>query len=209
MGGRSARNAEKRALIMQAAVTVFSQKGYPGGRVSDIAKQAGISYGQVYNYFKNKEHILLLLFRERWQRFIDYIEKTRKEDIPPALKLQKVGNFLIRSYEREPDLMKVLTIYVVPNSPFFDKNREAVEQAFRLIGKIYEEGQRTGDFDRSLNPQIAAHGFYGGVLQILLGWIQGIIPNSPSNIAKAYRFIQYSSESSNAAKGATQRRPNS
>ena len=194
---------------MQAAVTVFSQKGSPGGRVSDIAKQAGISYGQVYNYFKNKEHILLLLFRERWQRFIDYIEKTRKEDIPPALKLQKVGNFLIRSYEREPDLMKVLTIYVVPNSPFFDKNREAVEQAFRLIRKIFEEGQRTGDFDRSLNPQIAAHGFYGGVFQILLGWIQGIIPNSPSNIAKAYRFIQYSSESSNAAKGATQRRPNS
>ena len=194
---------------MEAAVAVFAQRGYPGGRVSDIARQAGISYGQVYTYFKNKEHILLLLFRERWQRFIDYIEKTIKQDIPPTLKLQKVGNFLIRSYEREPDLMKVLTIYVVPNSPFFIKNREAIEQAFRLIRKIFEEGQRTGDFDLSLNPQIAAHGFYGGVLQILLGWIQGIIPNSPSNVSKAYQFIQYSSEVSKAARVATQRRPTS
>jgi TetR/AcrR family fatty acid metabolism transcriptional regulator len=199
---------EKRALIMQAAVAVFSKKGYPRGRVSDIAKEAKISYGQVYNYFRNKEHILLLLFRERWQRFIDYIERTRSQEIPPSLKLQKVGNFLIRSYEREPDLMKVLTIYVVPHSPFFQKNRGAVEQAFRLIGKIYEEGQRTGDFDPSLNPQIAALGFYGGILQILLGWIQGILPSSPAEVAKAYRFIQYSSESSKAAKGAAQRRPN-
>jgi len=194
---------------MEAAVAVFAEKGYPRGRVSDIAKEAGISYGQVYNYFKNKEHILFLLFRERWQRFIDYIEKTRSREIPPSLKLQKVGNFLIRSYEREPDLMKVLTIYVVPHSPFFQKNREAVERAFRLIGKIYEEGQRTGDFDRDLNPQIAALGFYGGILQILLGWIQGILPSSPSEVAKAYRFIQYSSRSSKAAKGAAQRRPNS
>ena len=194
---------------MEAAVAVFAEKGYPRGRVSDIAKEAGISYGQVYNYFKNKEHILFLLFRERWQRFIDYIEKTRSREIPPSLKLQKVGNFLIRSYEREPDLMKVLTIYVVPHSPFFQKNREAVERAFRLIGKIYEEGQRTGDFDRDLNPQIAALGFYGGILQILLGWIQGILPSSPAEVAKAYRFIQYSSGSSKAAKGAAQRRPNS
>jgi hypothetical protein len=105
--------------------------------------------------------------------------------------------------------MKVLTIYVVPNSPFFIKNREAIERAFRLIRKIFEEGQRIGDFDRSLNPQIAAHGFYGGVLQILLGWIQGIIPNSPSNVSKAYQFIQYSSQVSKAARVATQRRPTS
>jgi len=67
---------------MEAAVAVFAEKGYPRGRVSDIAKEAGISYGQVYNYFKNKEHILFLLFRERWQRFIDYIEKTRSREIP-------------------------------------------------------------------------------------------------------------------------------
>lgn len=192
---------------MQAAIHVFARKGYPGGTVTDIAKKAGISYGLVYNYFQNKEEILLALFRERWQRFIEYIERVRKEEISPDLKLQKIGNFLIRSYEHEPELMKVLTIYVVPHSPFFEKNRKAIEHAFRMIQRVFEEGQRKRVFNKSLSPEIAAHGFYGGILQILLGWIQGIIPISPANVAKAYQFIQHSSASSGRKGSAARKRP--
>ena len=38
---------DKRALILDAAIKVFADKGYHGSRVSDIAGEAGIAYGLV------------------------------------------------------------------------------------------------------------------------------------------------------------------
>jgi len=186
---------EKRALILQAAVETIAKKGYHQGTITDIARQAKISYGLVYNYFRNKEDIVLTLFRERWERFSAYIEETKNQPIPPDQKMIRVGNFLIRSYEREPNLMKVLVLNVVPHSKFFEINKPAIDRAFRLIQKIYEEGQRDGFFDRDLDSRIAVQGFYGGILQILVSWIQGLIPDSSRFIKRAYKYIQNSVES--------------
>jgi len=52
----------KRARILEAATRVFASRGYHGARVSDIAREAGIAYGLVYHYFRNKEEILDTIF---------------------------------------------------------------------------------------------------------------------------------------------------
>lgn len=49
---------EKRNLIMDTALELFSQKGYHTTTISQIAKHAGISKGLMYNYFKSKEDLL-------------------------------------------------------------------------------------------------------------------------------------------------------
>jgi len=45
---------DKRALITDAAIQVFADKGFHQARVSDIAKKAGVADGTIYLYFKNK-----------------------------------------------------------------------------------------------------------------------------------------------------------
>lgn len=186
----SLKKEDKREKILAAATKVFAQKGYPAGKVSDIARQADISYGLVYSYFKNKDDVLMTLFRERWQILIRYIEKVAlRKDIPPDIKLQKVGNFLIRSYEREPELMKVLVLYIHPHSNFYEKNIKSLERAFQLIQRIIKEGQQKGVFNKKLDLQIAAQGFYGGVWQIILSWIKNIVPYSPESVRKTYLFV--------------------
>ena len=50
--------AEKKALIMEAAIEVFAEKTFQGASVSMIAKKAGISKGLLYNYFESKEALL-------------------------------------------------------------------------------------------------------------------------------------------------------
>ena len=49
---------EKKSLILNSAVRVFSQKGFHRCRISDIANEAGVAYGLVYHYFENKQEIL-------------------------------------------------------------------------------------------------------------------------------------------------------
>src|SRR3989338_6150138 len=46
---------ESKESIIEAAVKVFSEKGYSQTTIREVAREAGISVGGVYIYFKNKE----------------------------------------------------------------------------------------------------------------------------------------------------------
>lgn len=50
----------RRAQILQAAVRLFSQQGYHNTTIAQVARTAGISTGLVYQYFREKEDLLLL-----------------------------------------------------------------------------------------------------------------------------------------------------
>lgn len=49
---------QKRALIKNAAMEMFADKGIAGTSISSIAKKVGISKGLIYNYFTNKEDLI-------------------------------------------------------------------------------------------------------------------------------------------------------
>jgi len=51
------RKAARRGEILAAAMKVFSEKGYDGTRMADIAAQASITKGTIYLYFSNKEDV--------------------------------------------------------------------------------------------------------------------------------------------------------
>ncbi|MDQ7784586.1 MAG: TetR/AcrR family transcriptional regulator [Desulfomonilaceae bacterium] len=53
---------EKREFILSAAARVFAKNGYYHANVAEICKQAGISNGALYKYFKNKEAVYRSIF---------------------------------------------------------------------------------------------------------------------------------------------------
>jgi len=58
-----ARAAETRVRILDAAARVFSRHGYSAGTTNRIAEEAGMSVGSVYQYFPNKDAMLVELAR--------------------------------------------------------------------------------------------------------------------------------------------------
>ena len=54
---------DKRDKIVEAAAQVFSQKGYAGAVVADIAVCAGIGKGTIHQYFKSKEDLFFAVFK--------------------------------------------------------------------------------------------------------------------------------------------------
>ena len=70
------RNKPKYKQIIDAAVIVIAENGYHQAQVSKIAKQAGVADGTIYLYFKNKEDILISLFKEKMSLFVDKIEEV-------------------------------------------------------------------------------------------------------------------------------------
>jgi AcrR family transcriptional regulator len=58
----SEQKANKRNLIVEAAARVFARSGYSSAVVADIALQANIGKGTIYEYFKSKEDLFFAVF---------------------------------------------------------------------------------------------------------------------------------------------------
>ena len=73
--------ADKRRMILDAAVRVFARQGFHTCRVADIADEARVAYGLVYHYFSSKEQILDTLFLERWDVMLQAISAADAETV--------------------------------------------------------------------------------------------------------------------------------
>ena len=80
---------DKRERIINAAINEFAQKGFKNASTNEIVKEAGISKGLIFHYFKNKKQLYLFLydylmdilveeyFQKSWLNEKDFLEKMR------------------------------------------------------------------------------------------------------------------------------------
>lgn len=61
----------KEKLILDAAVSLFTTKGFQATRMEDVARTAGISKGLTYFYYKNKEDLFMALTKKAFDQFKD------------------------------------------------------------------------------------------------------------------------------------------
>jgi AcrR family transcriptional regulator len=178
--------ADKRRMILDAAVRVFARQGFNGCRVSDIADEAGVAYGLVYHYFSSKDEILDTVFLERWNVLLEAIRETDNQEISPREKLYAIASFIVDSYRHDPDLMKVIIVEVTRAANSFGQTHLAkIREAYDLIGDIVEKAQDEGAFKDTITPQFAAMAFYGAIEQVLTGWIFDLLPQTPEDVEMA------------------------
>jgi len=162
--GKTGKGADKRRLIVDAAIKVFADKGYHESRISDIAQHAEIAYGLVYHYFKNKEEILDTIFRERWGGFIDAVQSIADDGRSVEEKLLSIAAVTLTAYRRRPEWVKILVFEIQRTQRFADPDRvELVGQIFGLITRILREGQERGELRADLDPALACSIFVGGL----------------------------------------------
>ena len=164
--------ADKRRVILDAAVRVFARQGFHTCRVSDIADQAGVAYGLVYHYFSSKDEILDTLFLERWGLMLAAIAEIDRSERSPREKLHAIAAFIIDSYRHDPDLMKVIIVEVTRAANTFGRTHlTQIRDAYRQIASIVARAQTDGTFRSEITPEFAALAFYGSIEQVLTSWI--------------------------------------
>jgi TetR/AcrR family fatty acid metabolism transcriptional regulator len=177
---------DKRRQILDAAIRVFARQGFHATRVSDIADEAGVAYGLVYHYFNSKEEVLNELFAERWSLLLAAIEETDRAGGPHRARLAAVASFIIDSYRHDPELMKVIIVEVTRAANSFGQTHlPEIRRAYQSIAKIVADGQEANAFRRDIDPMFASMAFYGGVEQLLSGWIFNVIPTTEADFDEA------------------------
>jgi len=185
---RSTNVPDKRRVILDAAVRVFAAKGYHTCRVGDIAEEAGIAHGLLYHYFSSKEEVLETVFRENWSQLLEAFARIEASGEPPLEQLGAIAKTLLRAWRDRPDLVRVM-VREVARSPQLQGQVDEIRAGFLAIQRVIERGQAVGSFRDDLDPRLASWIFYGGLEEILTGWVLGQLPDGDEEVARAERAI--------------------
>jgi TetR/AcrR family fatty acid metabolism transcriptional regulator len=168
--------SDKRAIILDAATTVFARTGYHGSRVSDIAREAGIAYGLVYHYFKNKEEILDTIFQERWSGFLEAVEAIADGPNSTEDKLLSIAALILNAHRVRPDWVRVLVFEIQRSSRFAQPEQlKAVGRLFQTVARILRAGQQRGELRGDLDADIACYVFVGGLDVVVTGRVLQLV----------------------------------
>lgn len=143
--------------IMEAAVACFLDKGYHQTGVRDIARQTGVSLGNLYNHFKGKEAILVFIAEIEAQELSNLIERLSNNDDPRATLAGFITDYATYVALPENALLGVEILTEALRNPaiadVFGRNRDRLISA---LSNCIMQGVKTGLFCSQVAPRMVA-----------------------------------------------------
>ncbi|EXX89506.1 TetR family transcriptional regulator [Paenibacillus darwinianus] len=168
----TSKKINKYDLILDAAVKVFADTGYYGSQVSKIAREAGVADGTIYLYFKNKEDILISLFRERLGELVGKFRESVETSSDAGEALRKICEIHYSELELNPELAYVTQIELRQSSL---ELRKAIGQAVKpyilLIESVLAQGIGEGTFRRDLDVKLSRLLIFGAMDEVVTSWL--------------------------------------
>ena len=151
----------QRKTVLDAAAKVFSEKGFGGTSLGDVAKDLGISRPALYYYFSSKEKILSSLVDEISVKIRKLIEEIVNADMDPVTKLHNMIYvqliFIMRNKTAYLVIIKTQDEFVSDTKVLHIQAKRAVLDGFR---NVIQEGIQKGCF-RKVDVSVAALGIIG------------------------------------------------
>lgn len=163
MGRRERKKMLSRQAILDAAVLVFSRKGFREASIADIMNGADLGTGTFYNYFQSKEELLVQLLG----RLVTEVNTTIKElraDERPACELLSVACMMTAKFLDENRYVLPLFLAAADHSglPENAEERKAVPTpGFKpLFERILKEGQEAGEVRNDVPAELITEMFH-------------------------------------------------
>jgi len=166
--GNVKRKEKKKKKIIQAAADIFAQKGYSGAAVSDIATQADVGKGTIYEYFDSKEDLFFAVFK--W-----YSEKTGAAAVvsisalggSAAQRLEGLNESLMGLWDEIKNVFALAMEFWAASSSALMRQRfqAAFKQLYHdfrsIVSALIHDGIKSGEFREDVNPEAVAAALVG------------------------------------------------
>jgi AcrR family transcriptional regulator len=181
-GARRNRDAE----VIQAAIDVFWQKGFPAASVQDVADKVGVLKGSLYHYIDSKEDLLFRIFDESHAQASAIVKEVAAIDAPP---LERLRTYVERYLAWYLENIERVSLYFSEWRHLTGTRRTTVLKQRRLyedfVRDLVREAQKAGEVPAALNLNYATFYILGGIQSVPV-WYRREGRDSPEQVAEAF-----------------------
>ncbi|MDY6826208.1 MAG: TetR/AcrR family transcriptional regulator [Bacillota bacterium] len=171
------RTGEKYEAILEAAVKTIARRGYHRTRIADIAYEAGLADGTLYIYFENKEDILITLFQNLMQHFVEELSHELARCSNAEEKLGRIIGYHLSTLGERPNQAMVTQIELRQIDQTINQGiSKPLMSYFQLIEEVIDEGKKQGLYRRELNTRTARKVIFGAIDEVVTCWVMSTKP---------------------------------
>ena len=157
--------------ILDAALNIFSNKGYHDTRLDEIVAESHTSKGSIYFHFPNKERLFLALV----DQFADLLERRVVEAIEQEEKgIARVKAALrtcLQTFGRYRRPAKILLVQAVGLGTTFEEKRNEINDRFaNLIETYLQESIAVGDIE-PVDTEVVSYAWMGAIYGVVIRWV--------------------------------------
>ena len=172
-GLREAKKKKTRQAIMNAAIKLFSEKGFKNTSVDELAKMAGVGKSTIYGYFHTKNEIFLAFCEDQVDFAFSDLAKKRDPEAP--LKEQLLTLFMgqFRYVTKNYDFGRILSREMVfPKELTIDKSNDLSERYLSALGEILTRAISRNELRDDLELLFISGHFYALYIIVLSSWYE-------------------------------------
>ena len=172
-GLREAKKKKTRQAIMNAAIKLFSEKGFKNTSVDELAKMAGVGKSTIYGYFHTKNEIFLAFCEDQVDFAFSDLAKKRDPEAP--LKEQLLTLFMgqFRYVTKNYDFGRILSREMVfPKELTIEKSNDLSERYLSALGEILTRAISRNELRDDLELLFISGHFYALYIMVLSAWYE-------------------------------------
>jgi len=167
---RTRRKEARPAEIVEAALALFTERGFAATKLEDVALRAGIGKGTIYLYFATKEELFRAVVRQRLVPNLNAIEAMVADHTGSSAELlRRIAERALQLIETDITAIPKLVLAESGNFPAIARlyAEEVARRGMALMEGIFKRGMERGEF-RRLDPHSVLPLFSGPLLVMAL-----------------------------------------
>lgn len=183
-GARGQAREKTRDAVLQAALRLFSEHGYLGVRVEDIAREAGVSRATFYKHFAEREEILAMLLT----RLLGADEDAGTEVEPPAgdlaARVQALGRAIVDRMLEQEQLARFVYSLPVRHEALLGAQQLPRPSAFGRVDRLLDAAEAAGELRDGVPLAVVRTQVHAAIETALREWATGQAPDPHERLAQ-------------------------
>lgn len=166
------RTGDKYSAILEAATAVIAEHGYHAAQIARIARAANVADGTIYLYFKNKQDLLISLFREKLGRLVAQAGQRLDHLADPRQQLRELVACHFAALAADRPFATVTQIELRQPDPEMRAPLLAAMRPYMdVIDRIIRSGQARGLFKPDVDYRQMRNMVFGTLDQTVTAWV--------------------------------------
>ena len=151
-----------KSLIFKSAIRIFSESGYRGATMDDIAANAGLAKGTLYYHFASKEEIFNFIVEEGLKILQNQVIEVQSINITPIEKLIKICRIQLTFLYGYTDFFKIVMSQLWGNENRQDELRQKLRKYINEIETNIKSAMDNGQIKKG-DTELMAFQFFGSL----------------------------------------------